>query len=173
VLLKCPDIHLTDCDHKEQMGRPGHGQDRDRQPRQRLKEVVGARHEIESIATGDIADTGARRTKVTEGDMGMEVGQLSKDVQSNASIDQSVAPLAQLGASGVPGTVDPVGEVQARQQMVVSTVLEYVAEGHCSVRETMDKHGLVLALQEVKHHHPVSDTKTIRWKKKESERLAS
>lgn len=158
VLLDGPDVHLADGDDKEQVRGPRQGQDRDSQPGQGLEKVVGARNQVETITAGDLADTSAWGAQVAEGDMGVEVGELGKDVEGNASVDKGVAPLGQLCSGSVPGAVDPVGEVKARQQVVVGTVLENVAEGHGAVGEAVDKDGLILALQEVQHHHPVGNT---------------
>ena len=158
VLLDGPDVHLTDGDDKEQVSGPREGQDRDSQPGQGLKKVVGARNQVEAIAARDLADTGAWGTQVAEGDVGVEVGELGKNVEGDASVDKGVAPLGQLCSGGVPGAVDPVGEVEAGQQVVVGAVLEDVAEGHGAVGEAVDKDGLVLTLQEVQHHHPVCNT---------------
>jgi hypothetical protein len=158
VLLDGPNVHLTDSDDKEQVGRPGQGQNGNGQPGQGLEEVVRARNQVETVTAGDLADTGAWGTQVAEGDMGVEVGELGKDVEGNASVDKGVASLGQLCSGGVPGTVDPVGEVETGQQVIMGAVLEDIAEGHGAMREAVDKDGLILALNEVQHHHPVRNT---------------
>lgn len=113
MLLDGPDVHLTDSDGKEQMGRPGQGEDADCQPRQSLEKVVGARHPVESIAARNFADSGTRGAEVSQGDMSVVVGELCKGEKSNAAVDKSVAPLCSGRANGIPGAVDPVSEVES------------------------------------------------------------
>lgn len=160
VLLDGPEVHLANSNDKEEVGGPGLGQDRHCEPSQGLEKVVGARHPIKSIAAGDLADASAWGTEVAQSDVGEVVGDLGKDEQGNAAVDQGFTALAQRGASSVPGAIDPVGEIETGEEMVVGRVLEQVAEGHGAVREAVDKHGLVLALQEVQHHHDESDAKS-------------
>lgn len=76
VLLDGPHVHLTNSNNGEEEGTPAGTQEAHRKPCNGLKEVVGERNEIKAISIRNLTGTRTRRTKIAQGNMGHQVGQL-------------------------------------------------------------------------------------------------
>lgn len=81
-----------------------------------------------------------------------EVGDLAKDVKRNACVIKVVDGWAR--GSGVRGRgVSPVGDIGARDDPIMATVLEDIDKRHSCERKLVDEEGLVFALEEMEKHH--------------------
>lgn len=150
LLALGPVEHLRSANGDEESNGPVTADEDDTHPRQHLEHVVGAGHEAEAIAHGDLAlgaASGAERRQISV-DEG--VASLTKQVQCGTeSINDGDVGLGGEGR----GAVDEVGAQGAGDGPVEEAVLEDVEEGHGVGGELVDEERLVLALDKVQHNH--------------------
>lgn len=148
LLLGSPDSHLSAAHSNEEQDTPAQATDQvDASPREDLKQVVRASDQTKSKARWDTPLGGTRATKVAQDQVGVQVGQLRKDEETQACIQEilvwGVSCRSRIRTEG------PVGDVEACQEPVVSTVLEDVAGRHGGIAEAVDEDRFELAFQEV------------------------
>lgn len=146
LLLLAPRAHLRSRNNQKQDGAqtPAHKSNTD--PRKDLKEVVRARNEIETDATGNAALGGAWASQVLKYHVRVKVEQFADDKEGYAGVgDERVRSIC----SWAPRSIGPESEVDTRQGPVVCTVLENVACRHRGGREPVHEQGLILTLDEV------------------------
>lgn len=150
LLALAPGEHLRGANGDEEGDAPVSAGDDHAKPRDDLKHVVGAGHELEAVADGDLALGAASGSQASQVSVDGGVAQLAKEVDDEAEDVHGgdVGP----GSEGAR-VVEAVGAEAARDDPVEEAVLEDVLDGHGVCRELVDEEGLVLALEEVKYDH--------------------
>lgn len=171
LLLLGPNSHLSSSNRQEENSRKvTTGKNGDSSPGHGLEQVVGAGNQVESVSAGNGTLGGSTGTEVTESDVGEVVGELGEEEQSDGSVENSLVGSG-LKSLGPPrsrhdtgGNVQPVGQVEPRENPVVSAVLEDIESGHGGRGEAVDKDGLILALQEVEEDQGANELLSLgRW----------
>ena len=81
--------------------------------------------------------------------MSVQVGELAKGKQEETWVEEHGIGL--VGSSGGVGRENPIGEVDASENPVVSAVAEDVGCGHGGQTETVDEDGFDFTFEEVDH----------------------
>lgn len=146
LLALAPAEHVHGANGDEE-GDRGTSADKDHaNPGNHLKHVVGAGDELEAVAVGDLALGAAGAAQGRQVGVDAEVGDLAKEEEGQAEgVNGEV-----VGLGGpAKGGVDLEAGLEAGDGPVEEGVAEDVPDGHGRGRELVDKHGLVLALEEV------------------------
>lgn len=147
-LLGSPDSHLSTAHSNEEQNTPAQATDQvDTNPREDLKQVVRASDQTKSEAGRDTPLGGTCAAQVAQDQVGVQVGQLRKDKETQARIHEIL--VGAVGCRSRIRTEDPVGDVEACQEPVVSTVLENIAGRHGGIAEAVDEDRFKFAFQEV------------------------
>lgn len=150
LLALGPDVHLGGTNRDEEGNGPVAGDNDDTDPGEDLVHVVGARHQTEAVALGNLALSATRGTQRRQVHVDGGVGKLADSEQTGSNrLRQLVVGRGQRG--GRSGAVDGHGAKQTRHQPVEGAVLEEVAGGHRVGRELVHEERLKLALEEVDH----------------------
>ena len=150
LLALGPDVHLRGADGDEEGDGPAPARQYHARPREDLIHVVGAGHDGEAVAVGDLP-----------------LGAAGAAQRREVAVHEGVAGLAEEvegGAEGVEGgrvgrgrerrgPVNLRRAQQARDGPVEEAVLEDVGPGHGAGRELVHEERLELALDEVRHDH--------------------
>lgn len=108
----------------DQLTCPVSSQQANGDPRNGLEEIVGARHHVETIAIGNGASSGSRRTKIAKGDVSHEVGDFTESIEPNAEVEMEWV-FNFLGLR-ITGRVDGVGNQNSAEDMIMETVFEQI-----------------------------------------------
>lgn len=87
VLLDSPNPHLSSGNNEEQPRRPVTHKESVRKPRQRFKEVVGARNPVETIAIRNDITLSVIHPQLSQDDVGDEVRDFSEKPNPNQNSD--------------------------------------------------------------------------------------
>lgn len=79
--------------------------------------------------------------------MGIQVGQLAEDEKRQTTVEEGWVGF--VGSSSRVRAENPVRDVEAGKNPVVSAIPEDVADGHSGIAETVDKESLELSFDEV------------------------
>ena len=155
LLLPRPDRHLRDSDPGEDHGAPAAIRGPDAEPRQCLKEVVGAgdRHEAEHSTGGYAPLPAAVAAQPPERQVRGEVTELADGVQRERKGGEPRERRVVRGGARGGGRVRAQGYVGPGEEPVVRRVLENVGEGHRGGGEAMNEERLELTLEEVEGYH--------------------
>lgn len=150
LLAPAPGPHVvhTDGDEKDEAGAAR--RDNDARPRDDLEHVVGARHEPEREALGQLALRLTGLAQAGQVLVDAEVADLAEEEECNAQVRGE-------GLGGVCGGREGRVHLERAEGTgsgpVKERIPEDVCHGHGAGRELVHKDGLVLALEEVQHNH--------------------
>lgn len=150
LLVLGPEVHLSSANQDEKRHAPVAAGDDNANPGKNLVHVVGAGHQGEAIAVGNLAfgaTSGAERGEV---EMDHGVADFTKEVESDTSVVNKWFISTGCKRAGV---IDGESAEQARESPVESAVLEDVPDRHGVGGELVDKHSLNLALNKVRNDH--------------------
>lgn len=102
---------------------------------------------------GDGTNGASSRAQVTEDDVAEKVAKLSNDKERQGTQNNSQARCL------IGGAIEEVTHQEARQDPIVTTVLEEISERHGGLAETMHKETLIFSLGKVEGDTGVSQTR--------------
>lgn len=156
LLLRSPQSHLDAChDHEQGCGEEATLADEgvdypNADPRDDLEQIVGTGDPIEAEALGNTTSLRVVGwSQATQNQVCVEVSKLANGKQGDGSVYGQW-----VGVNlGLRRAVGEDGQVETRQQPIVTGVLEYVEGRHGGIGETVDEESLQLSLQEMDGHH--------------------
>lgn len=147
-LLGGPASHCRTTNSDEEQDTPTHSADQiDTNPGNDLKQVIGARHKVEPEPGWDAPLGSTGSTQIAKHQVGIQVGQLAEDEKRKTTVEEGWVGF--VGSSSRIGAENPVRDIEAGENPVVSAVPEDVADGHSGIAETVDKESLELSFDEV------------------------